>query len=73
MADPMEVVTFLSVDYDKPVVEIWYGDEMWGEVKERDDGQLDLTIYASRPGEPHTFDLKAVEEALGEARNRLGG
>lgn len=69
MKQRLEIATVPELD--DPVVEIWYGEEMWAEVRLEDDQPR--VLLASRPSErgPWHFDLDEVIEFLQRARQEV--
>lgn len=64
-------ITIASVpDREDPVAELWYGDEMWGEVR-HERGNFQLELYPRPNGGSWNFDLQRVLDTFQDARARL--
>jgi len=59
-------------DREKLVAELWWGDEMWGEINQ-DSGSLMVELYPRASGEPWTFPLDTLLEVLRKAGPHLLG
>lgn len=61
------VVVASDTERDELVTELWYDDEMWGELI-YEKNSFHIVIYPHRRGEPWKFDLSDFEQVLHKAK-----
>ena len=59
-------------DRDDVIAEIWWGDEMVGELHSGSSGVAEIEIYPRESHTPWSFDLTSWLAALAEAQQKLG-
>jgi hypothetical protein len=61
-----------SPDREKVVAELWWGDEMWGEISQ-EGPEPQLELYPRRDGRPWSFPLAEALDLIQRARRTLLG
>lgn len=67
-----EILIASPSDREELVAELWFDNEMWGEINQ-EDGKVTLELYPKPDGEPWRFPPEVAEEQIRLARHSLLG